>query len=113
MFPNASNTSLRLLNVVNKLDFLGNKSLVINNSKEVVGITKSITSNEFQTSVMLNLTYDFKIRIQSLVYDESKYAEINDKIYKIERTYIDGHFIELYLSLTDLKMEDFHENNTG
>ena len=113
MFPNASNTSLRLLSTVGRLDELGNKTLTIKSSKEVVGIAKSITSSEFQTSVMMNITIDIKVRIQAFLYDGSKYAKIKEKIYKIERTYIDGQFIELYLSLTDLKIEDFHEQNTG
>lgn len=109
MFPNACNTSLCLLNIVGTLDALGNKRLIILSSKEVVGITKSITSNEFQSSKMINVNYEFKVSIQSFVYDGSKYARIKGKIYKIERTYINGQFIELYLSLTDLKEDDFDE----
>ncbi len=112
MFPNAVNTSLSLLNVVSKLDDLGNKSLVIKSSKEVYGITKSITSSEFQTSVMLNITYDFKVVIQAPLYDGSKYALIRGKYYKIQRTYINGQFIELYLVATDLKEDDFYEGNS-
>ena len=45
--------------------------------------------------------------VQAFVYDGSKYAEIRGSIYKIERTYVNGQFIELYLTLTDLKSEDF------
>lgn len=112
MYPNAANTTLSLLNVVSKPDSLGNKHLVIKNSKEVVGITKSITSSEFQTSVLLKVNYDFKVSIQSPLYDGSKYALINKSYYKIERTYVNGQFIELYLSLTELKESDFIENNT-
>lgn len=108
MFPNAINTSLDLISIVGILDSLGNKRLVIKGSKKVVGITKSITSSEFQTSVMLNIKYDFKVSINALVYDESKYARIEGKIYKIERTYQNGMFLELYLSLTDLKEEDLY-----
>lgn len=107
MLPNACNTSLRLLNIVSSTDSLGNKELVIKNSKGVVGITKSITSSEFQSSVMINLKLDFKVILQAFVYDGSKYAEIKGSIYKIERTYVNGQFIELYLTLTDLKSEDF------
>ena len=105
-FPNAINISLCLLNIVSSTDSLGNKELVIKSSKEVVGITKSITSSEFQTSVMINLKLDLKIVLQSFVYDGSKFAEIKGVIYKIERTYVNGQFIELYLTLTDYKLED-------
>lgn len=109
MFPNAMNTSLDLLRIVGILDSLGNKRLVIKGSKKVVGITKSITSSEYQTSVMLNVKYDFKVTINAMVYDGSKYALIKGEIYKIERTFINGQFIELYLSITDLKKSDLHE----
>ena len=107
MLPNACNTSLRLLNIVSQTDSLGNKELVIKSSKGVVGITKSITSSEFQSSVVINLKLDFKVVIQSFVYDGSKYALVRGSIYKIERTYLNGQFIELYLTLTDYKLEDF------
>ena len=98
MLPNACNTSLRLLNIVSSTDSLGNKELVIKNSKGVMGIIKSITSGEFQSSVMINLKIDFKVVLQAFVYDGSKYAEIRGSIYKIERAYVDGQFRELYLS---------------
>ena len=107
MLPNACNTSLRLLNIVSQTDSLGNKELVIKSSKGVVGITKSITSSEFQSSVVINLKLEFKVVIQSFVYDGSKFAELKGKIYKIELTYVNGLFIELYLTLSVYKLEDF------
>ena len=107
MLPNACNTSLRLLNIVGSTDSLGNKELVIKSSKEVVGITKSITSSEFQSSVMINLKLEFKVVLQSFVYDGSKFVEIKGLIYKVERTYVNGQFIELYLTSTDYKQGDF------
>lgn len=107
MLPNACNTSLRLLNIVSQTDSLGNKELVIKSSKEVVGITKSITSSEFQSSVMINLKLEFKVVLQSFVYDGSKFVEIKGLIYKVERTYVNGQFIELYLTSTDYKQGDF------
>ena len=84
-----------------------NKELVIKSSKEVVGITKSITSSEFQSSVMINLKLEFKVVLQSFVYDGSKFVEIKGLIYKVERTYVNGQFIELYLTSTDYKQGDF------
>lgn len=106
MFPNAINTTFDLLNIVSVLDSIGNKHFVIKTSKNVVGITKSITSMEFQTSVVLNIKIDFKVSINAMVYDNSKYALIQNEIYKIERTYVNGQFIELYLSLTDINKEE-------
>ena len=113
MFPNACNISLHLLSVVSKPDRLGNKRLVINKIKEVVGIAKSITSKEYQTSVMINKNFELKVSIISFLYDGSKYAKIKNSIYKIERTYLNGQFIELYLTLSDLKESDFDESNIG
>ena len=107
MLPNACNTSLRLLNIVSSTDSLGNKELVIKNSKGVMGIIKSITSGEFQSSVMINLKLEFKVVLQSFVYDGSKFVEIKGLIYKVERTYVNGQFIELYLTSTDYKQGDF------
>ena len=69
MFPNACNISLHLLSVVSKPDRLGNKRLVINKIKEVVGIAKSITSKEYQTSVMINKNFELKVSIISFLYE--------------------------------------------
>lgn len=110
MYPNAANTTLSLLNVVSKLDSLGNKRLAIKSSKEVVGIAKSITSSEFQTSTLLQVNYDFKVAIQTPLYNGSKYALIHENYYKIQRTFVNGQFIELYMVLTELKKEDFYED---
>ncbi len=107
MFPNASNISLHLLSIVSKPDSIGNKRLVINKSKEVIGIAKSITSSEYQTSVMMNKKFELKVSIISFLYDGSKYAKIKGSYYKIERTFINGQFIELFMSSTELKEEDF------
>lgn len=108
MFPNSANTSLELLTISSKTDKLGNKVNYIKSSKKVIGSKRSITSQEFQSSVSLSVKYDFKIMLQAFVYDGSKFAKIKDQIYKIERTFISGQFIELYLSLSDLKLEDLN-----
>lgn len=110
MFPNASNTPISLLNVSSVVDALGNKNLVITSRKDLVGIAKSITTNEYQTSVMLNVSYEFKVCINLPLYDGSKYALIRGKYYKIARTYVNGQFIELYLISTELSDGDFNES---
>lgn len=106
MFPGAGNTLLNLLSVMKKTDEIGNITFQIIRNKEVIGILRSVTSTEYQTSVMMNLNIDLKVKIQAFLYDGSQYAQIKERIYKIERTYMEGQFIELYLSLTDLKGED-------
>ena len=111
MFPNASNTSLELLTISSKTDKLGNKINFIKRRKKVIGSKRSITSQEYQSSVSLSVKYDFKVMLQALTYDGSKYAVINNSIFKIERTFINGQFIELYLVLSDLKLEDLDVNS--
>ena len=103
MFPNSANASLTLISIVSVLDSLGVKKNRIVSRKEVVGSMRSITSSEYQTSTLLNIKVDIKVSIQAPIYDGSKYVLMDDVIYKIERTFINGQFIELYLVATDLK----------
>lgn len=110
MFPNSANLTLCLGTIINKVDALGIRRPFLINKKTVVGINKSITSSEYQTSIMMNVRVDYKVVIQSFLYSNQKFALINDEVYKIERTYLNGQFIELYLSLSDYKLEDLNEN---
>ena len=106
MFPNSANVSLTLISIVSTLDSLGVKKNKIISRKEVVGSMRSITSSEYQTSTLLNVKVDLKVVLQAPIYDGAKYAILNDIIYKIERTYINGQFIELYLVETEYKEEE-------
>jgi len=78
----------------------------IQHSKEVIGINFSITSNEYYESKRSDIKIDIALKIQSFLYDNSKYADISGVIYKIERTYQIGQFIELYLSKTKIRKSD-------
>jgi hypothetical protein len=75
-------------------------------SKSVIGINMSISSKEYYDSKRSDITIDIALKLQSFLYDKSKYAEISGVIYKIERTYQIGQFIELYLSKSKLKGSD-------
>jgi hypothetical protein len=97
---------MRLLRVQSITDSIGNKALVLVNSKEVVGINFSITSKEFYESKYREMKIDLAVKIQSFLYDSSKYAQAKGIIYKIERTFQAGQFIELYLSETKIKPGD-------
>lgn len=112
MFPNSPSTSLALVSIVGRQDAIGNKALVIKGSREVVGINKSVTSSEFQTSIMLNVKYDLKVVLQSFLYKGEKYAINKELVYKIERTFVNGQFIELYLTLTDIKLEELRNDES-
>ena len=107
-YPNSGNNSLFLLRVKTAADDVGNQSLRLVGSKEVVGMTSSITSKEFYNSKQTQIKLDFKVSIQCFLYDKSKYIYIpnEDTIYKVERTYQNGIWMELYCSETDIKKED-------
>ena len=108
VYPNSGNISLFLLRVKTAADDVGNQSLRLVGSKEVVGVTSSITSKEFYSSKESKVLLDFKVSIQVFLYDKSKYIYIprEDTIYKVERTYQNGMWMELYCSETDIKKED-------
>lgn len=107
-YPNSGNNSLFLLRVKAAVDDVGNQSLRLVGSKEVVGMTSSITSKEFYNSKQTQIKLDFKVSIQCFLYDKSKYIYIpnEETIYKVERTYQNGMWMELYCSETDIKKED-------
>lgn len=106
MHPNSPNISIALYSIKNKQDSLGNRRLVVTNSKEVVGSIKSITSSEFQTAALIKKQFDFKVVLQSFIYNGQKYAAVRGKLYLIERTYINGQFVELYLTECETKLEE-------
>jgi hypothetical protein len=87
-------------------DAIGNRQLSLVSSKEVIGINFSITSKEYYESKKSDVRIDIALRIQSFLYDGSRYAMVNENIYKIERTYVSGQFIELYLVETKIKRGD-------
>ena len=112
-YPNSANISLFLLRVKTDADDLGNQVLRLVGSKEVVGVTSSITSKEFYSSKETKILLDFKVSIQVILYDRSKYIYVpnEDTIYKVERTYQNGIWLELSVSETNLKKEEIQEWN--
>ena len=106
MFPSSPNIRLTLLNLDGSQDTIGNRKLQLLTSKEVVGINFSITSKEYYESKKSDMRVDIAIKIQSFLYDGSRHALIDTKIYKIERTFVSGQFIELYLIETKIKRGD-------
>lgn len=107
-YPNSYNISFLLFRVKTSVDALGNKAWRLVESKEVGGVISSISSKEYYSSLQSKVLFDFKISIQCFLYDGSKYAYIerDGKVYEIKRTYLNGQFIELYLSETPIKWED-------
>ena len=113
VYPNSGNISLFLLRVKTAADALGNQSMRLVGSKEVVGVTSSITSKEFYSSKQTEIHLDLKVQIQAFLYDKSKYIYVpnEDTIYKVERTYQNGMWMELYVSEASLRKEDILDWN--
>lgn len=106
MFPSSPNIRLTLLKLDGVQNAIGNRQLSLVSSKEVIGINFSVTSKEYYESKKSDVRIDIALRIQSFIYDGSKHALVDSKIYKIERTYVSGQFIELYLVETKIKRGD-------
>lgn len=112
-YPNSGNISLFLLRVKTAEDDVGNQVYRLVGSKEVVGVTSSITSKEYYQSKESKVQLDFKVSIQAFLYDRSKFIYIpkEDTIYRVERTYQNGIWLELSVSETNLKKEEIQEWN--
>jgi len=108
MFPSSPNIRLSLLKITSMKDEIGNQGFGFISKKEVIGISKSVTSKEYYESKKNEYKVDMALKIQSFLYDGSKYAIIDDLIYQIERTYLQGQFLELYLVETKMKVSDIH-----
>jgi hypothetical protein len=106
MFPSSPNIRLILLKIESIQDAIGNPMHQLLSSKEVIGINFSVTSKEFYESRKQDVRIDLALKIQSFLYDGSRHARINQTIFKIERTYLVGQFIELYLVTTEIKTGD-------
>ena len=106
MYPNSPNIKLNLLKMDLIQNSIGSSTYHLQSSKEVIGINISITSTEYYESKRSDIKIDVALKIQSFLFDDSKYADIDGDIYKIERTYLIGQFIELYLSKTKIRKSD-------
>jgi len=106
MYPNSPNIRMQLLTIDLIQNTIGGSSYRYFSSKEVIGINFSVTSREYYESKRSDIRIDIAVKIQSFLYDNSKYVDIDDVIYKIERTYTAGQFIELYLSRSKIRKSD-------
>jgi hypothetical protein len=101
-FPNSPNIRLKLI----KARKCQNK-YKIESIKEITGIERSLTTNEFSSNAQTKLNITRKILIISFLYNLEKFVEINGEYYKVERTYDSGQYVEIYLSITPLTKDDF------
>lgn len=80
---------------------------VVLSQKEVIGIERSLTTNEFETSIQTKLNIVRKVMVISFLYGGEKIVKVSENYYRVERTYDLGQYIELYLASTPLLDEDF------
>lgn len=111
MFPSSPNIKLELIKIVSLNDSIGKSKLKLISKKQIIGISKSVTSKEYYESKKNEYKVDIALKIQSFLYDGSKYANIDGVIYQIERTYLSGQFLELYLNETKIKLGDIDGYN--
>lgn len=104
MFPNSPSSRLLLLKVSSTTDGIGNKKMTVAESREVVAIERSVTASEHSSSVAIGRKVDRVALIQSFLYEGQKYAKIGGSLYKVERTYLSGQFIELHLGDADITL---------
>lgn len=103
-FPNSPNIILKLLKVTKERE-----KYIIKKSKEVVGILRSLTRDEWKAAVETKINIDYKVSINAFLYNDEKFVKVNQTYYKVERTFVGGQFVELYLNATRLTNDDFYE----
>lgn len=77
------------------------------NEKDVIGIERSLTTNEFESSVQTKLKIERKVLVVAFLYSGEKFVKVGLTYYRVERTYDLGQYIELYLASTTLTEEEF------
>ena len=102
-FPNSPNIVISLLKVTKERE-----KYQIANRRKAIGIARSLTREEWKASVETKVNIDYKVSINAFLYQNEKFVMIDEHFYKIERTFVGGQFVELYLSKTRLSKEDFY-----
>ena len=102
-FPNSPNIVISLLKATKERE-----KYQITNLRKTIGIARSLTREEWKASVETKVNIDYKVSINAFLYQNEKFVMIGEHFYKIERTFVGGQFVELYLSDTRLTKEDFY-----
>ncbi|MFA7105704.1 MAG: hypothetical protein WC154_00235 [Candidatus Izemoplasmatales bacterium] len=106
MFPNSPNIRMNLLTIDVIQDSIGNSSYQFESSKEAIGLKSNVTSREYYEAKKQDIQIEIVAKIQTFLYNNAKYVDVSNVIYKIERTYVSGQFMELYLSRTSIRKSD-------
>lgn len=103
---NAFSLKVALLKVSDATDEYGKQRFEITSSKEMMAIPTNITRSEFYEASRSGYKVSRIIRINSFLYQGERYILIDNKIYKVIKTYELSHLLELTLESTNLKVED-------
>jgi len=101
-FPNSPNARLHLIAVQQDRE----KYKVLTD-REVIGIIRSLTREEWKAAVETKVKIEIKVQLNVFSYKDEKFVQMNECYYRVERTYVGGQYIELYLSKTGLDGDDF------
>ena len=102
---NAFSLKVALLKVSDATDEYGKQRFEITSSKEMMAIPTNITRSEFYEASRSGYKVSRIIRINSFLYQGERYILIDDKVYKVIKTYELSHLLELTLESTNLKVE--------
>ena len=102
---NAFSLKVALLKVSDATDEYGKQRFEITSSKEMMAIPTNITRSEFYEASRSGYKVSRIIRINSFLYQGERYILIDNKIYKVIKTYELAHLLELTLERTNLKVE--------
>ena len=102
---NAFSLKVALLKVSDATDEYGKQRFEITSSKEMMAIPTNITRSEFYEASRSGYKVSRIIRINNFLYQGERYILIDNKIYKVIKTYELSHLLELTLESTILKVE--------
>ena len=102
---NAFSLKVALLKVSDATDEYGKQRFEITSSKEIMAIPTNITRSEFYEASRSGYKVSRIIRINSFLYQGERYILIDNKVYKVIKTYELSHLLELTLESTNLKVE--------
>ena len=96
-----------LLEVEEEVDGYGNQKFKITKRNEVLSSEVSVSRNEFYEASRSGYKVTRVIRINSFLYKGERYVSIEKKVYKVVRTYLISHLLEL--TLEDTKFSEVEE----
>lgn len=102
----AFSLKVSLLNVSDDRDEYGKQRFKVNSRSEVMAIPTHVSRSEFYEASRSGYKVSRVIRINNFLYHSERYLSIDDKVYKVIKTYELSHLLELSLEDTKLKEAD-------